>query len=54
MIEVEYALSGMANPIGVAEYKYRKQLPTKLKGELPGASELKKKLQEEIYKSKKH
>ncbi len=54
MVEVEYALSGMANPIGVAEYKYRKQLPAKLKGELPGASELKKKLQEEIYKSKNH
>lgn len=45
-IEVEYAVSGMANPIGVAEYKYRKQLPASLKGELPGASELKKKLKE--------
>ncbi len=49
-IEVEYALSGMTNPIGVAEYKYRKQLPANLKGELPGASALKKKLQEEISK----
>ncbi len=53
MVEVEYALSGMANPIGVAEYKYRKQLPAKLKGELPGASELKKKMQEEISKNRK-
>ncbi len=52
-IEVEYALSGMSNPIGVAEYTYRKQLPASLKGELPGASELKKKLQEEISKNKK-
>ncbi len=52
-IEVEYALSGMANPIGVAEYTYRKQLPANLKGELPGASELKKKLQQEILKNKK-
>ncbi len=52
-IEVEYALSGMTNPIGVAEYKYRKQLPANLKGELPGAVELKKKLQEEISKSKR-
>jgi hypothetical protein len=42
----------MRNPIGVAEYKYRKQLPANLKGELPGVSELKKKLQEEISKSK--
>lgn len=53
LIEVEYALSGMSNPIGVAEYTYRKQLPANLKGELPGASELKKKLQEEISKNKK-
>lgn len=52
-IEVEYALSGMANPIGVAEYTYRKQLPASLKGELPGATELKKKLQQEISKNKK-
>ncbi len=52
-VEVEYALGGIANPIGVAEYTYRKQLPTNLKGELPGALELKKKLQEEISKSKK-
>lgn len=52
-IEVEYALSGMANPIGVAEYTYRKQLPANLKGELPGASELKKKLREEISQKEK-
>ncbi len=43
----------MTNPIGVAEYTYLKQLPANLKGELPGAAELKKKLQEEISKSKK-
>ncbi len=53
IIEVEYALTGMTNPIGVAEYTYRKQLPAKLKGELPGASELRKKLQEEILKNTK-
>jgi len=52
-IEVEYALSGMNNPIGVAEYTYRKQLPANLKGELPEALDLKKKLQDEISKSKK-
>jgi predicted nuclease of restriction endonuclease-like (RecB) superfamily len=52
-VEVEYALTGMTNPIGVAEYTYRKQLPANLKGELPGAIELKKKLQEEIEKNKK-
>lgn len=43
----------MTNPIGVAEYTSRKQLPTNLKGELPGALVLKKKLQEEISKNKK-
>lgn len=53
-VEVEYALSGITNPIGVAEYTYRKQLPENLKGELPGALELKKKLQEEILKNKKN
>ena len=52
-IEVEYALKGMSNPIGVAEYTYRKNLPANLKGELPGASELKKKLKEEITKNQK-
>jgi hypothetical protein len=43
-IEVEYALSGIQNPIGVAEYTYRKRLPPSLKGELPGVKELKKKI----------
>ncbi len=50
MVEVEYALSGMANPIGVAESKYRKQLPAKLKRELPGASALKKRCRKKFQK----
>jgi hypothetical protein len=52
-IEVEYALSGMSNPIGVAEYIYQKQLPANLKGDLSGAVELKNKLQEEVSKKGK-
>lgn len=43
-IEVEYALSGVKNPIGIAEYSYAKQLPAKLKKELPGVRELEEKL----------
>jgi predicted nuclease of restriction endonuclease-like (RecB) superfamily len=50
-VEVEYALSGMTNPIGVAEYSYQKKLPANLRGELPGAAELKKKVAEGIKKS---
>jgi len=51
-IEVEYALSGINNPIGVADYTYSKKLPANLKGELPGVIELKKKVRDEIDKLK--
>ena len=47
-IEVEYALAGLQNPIGVAEYTYKKRLPASLKGELPGVKELKDKLKSEL------
>lgn len=50
-IVVEYALSGLQNPIGVAEYLIKKRLPASLKGELPGVSELKQLVLEEFKKS---
>ena len=39
-MEVEYALSTKANPIGVAEYQLQSKLPAKLKGKLPTAKQL--------------
>jgi predicted nuclease of restriction endonuclease-like (RecB) superfamily len=50
-IVVEYALSGLKNPIGVADYLIKKRLPASLKGELPGVSELKQLVLEEFKKS---
>ncbi len=52
-IEVEYALGGINNPIGVAEYTYSKKLPAKLRKELPDAGELKKKVHDEIKRFNK-
>ncbi len=52
-VEVEYALSGIQNPIGVAEYSYKKKLPPNLKGELPGVKELRESVQKKIKQSKK-
>jgi len=40
--EVEYALRGMEKPIGVAEFKLTKELPSKLKDTLPSREELEK------------
>ncbi|MBM3435701.1 MAG: DUF1016 domain-containing protein, partial [Bacteroidetes bacterium] len=51
-VEVEYALAGLQNPIGVAEYTYKKRLPQNFKGELPAVSELKQMVRSEIKKSK--
>ncbi len=39
-MEVEYALRGKANPIGVAVYELRSKLPGELKGKLPTAKQL--------------
>jgi hypothetical protein len=44
--EVEYALRGMAKPIGVAEYKLTQELPSNLKGTLPSREELEKEILE--------
>lgn len=40
-LEVEYALKVASKPIGVAEYKITKELPKKLKGNLPTKAEWK-------------
>lgn len=45
-IEVEYALRGVRNPIGVAEYKLTKKLPKKLTKSLPTPEMLRKGLKE--------
>jgi hypothetical protein len=39
-VEVEFALKSKTNPIGVAEYRLRSQLPAELKGKLPTAKQL--------------
>jgi predicted nuclease of restriction endonuclease-like (RecB) superfamily len=39
-VEVEFALKSKTNPIGVAEYRLRAQLPTEFKGKLPTAKQL--------------
>ena len=43
-IEVEYALRTSDKPIGVAEYRLTHELPEKLKGKIPTAEEIKKRL----------
>ena len=39
-LEVEFALKSKTNPIGVAEYQLKPNLPKELKGKLPTAKEL--------------
>jgi predicted nuclease of restriction endonuclease-like (RecB) superfamily len=43
-IEVEYSLRSNSKPIGVSEYKLTHELPSKLKGKVPTAKELKQML----------
>lgn len=50
-VEVEYALSGINKPIGVAKYALTKSLPEKLAGKLPDAKELEKEILKELEKS---
>lgn len=49
-VEVEYALSGINKPIGVAKYVLTKNLPEKLAGKLPDAKELEKEILRELEK----
>ena len=39
-VEVEFALKSKGNPIGVAEYELKANLPKELEGKLPTAEEL--------------
>jgi hypothetical protein len=43
-VVVEYALRGMSQPIGVAEYRVTDELPHRLRGSLPTVEELEKEL----------
>ena len=47
-IDVEYALRGVKNPMGVAQYRLTKTLPKKLKNALPTPAQIKKKLSEKL------
>lgn len=51
-IEVDYALQGVQNPIGVAEYTYKKRLPSSMKNDLPGVKELKDKVRSELKRAR--
>lgn len=51
-VEVEYALHSIENPIGVSEYGYLRKLPSRLKGELPGVSELQQQIINNIKRNK--
>jgi len=39
-IEAEYALRGISQPIGVAEYQFTKAVPENIKSELPSIEEI--------------
>jgi len=43
-IEAEYALRGISQPIGVAEYQLSKAIPEEIKSELPSIEEIEKEL----------
>ena len=47
-LEVEFSLGTRSNPIGVASYKLLNELPTKFKGKLPTARQLKQALSEAL------
>ncbi len=46
-VVAEYALKGLAKPIGVSEYQLTRQLPKELQKQLPSVTELEQQLQEE-------
>ncbi len=48
--DVEYALRGIAKPVGVAEYHLTRVLPKMLKGALPSPTQIKRKLAREFRK----
>lgn len=50
---VQYALQGITTPMGVAEYKFTKNLPKELKREIPAIDTLTQELEKEIEQQKK-
>lgn len=46
--DVEYALRGIDKPVGVAGYQLTRDIPEKLKGALPDATQLEEKIQFEL------
>jgi hypothetical protein len=46
--EVEYALRGVKNPVGVAEFRLSKSLPNELLHKLPDPKELEKEIMKEL------
>ncbi len=49
-LEVEYALRGIDKPVGVAEYRLTKELPTELRDNLPSVENIKAELLKEMKK----
>jgi predicted nuclease of restriction endonuclease-like (RecB) superfamily len=49
-LEVEYALRGIDKPVGVAEYRLTKELPTELRADLPSVETIKAELLKEMKK----
>jgi predicted nuclease of restriction endonuclease-like (RecB) superfamily len=49
-LEVEYALRGIDKPVGVAEYRLTKELPTELRDNLPSVENIKTELLKEMKK----
>jgi predicted nuclease of restriction endonuclease-like (RecB) superfamily len=51
-LEVEYALRGIDKPVGVAEYRLTKELPTELQDKLPSVEDIKAEILKEMKKEK--
>ncbi len=49
-IEAEYALRGISQPIGVAEYQLSRAIPENIKSDLPTIDEIEKELATTLYK----
>ncbi|MCW3788081.1 DUF1016 domain-containing protein [Plebeiibacterium sediminum] len=52
-IEAEYALRGISQPVGVAEYQLSKAIPDEIKSDLPTIAEIEKELASTLYSDNK-
>lgn len=52
-IEVEYSLKGMDKPMGVAEYRLTRKLPSELFDKLPKPEDLEKEIMQELVKDER-